>query len=117
MSTPRPKSTGEETFQLQCRVEGLAPQREATFHHTRKWRFDFSWPTSKLAVEIEGVVWGGAGRHQRGAGMSEDCRKYAEALVLGWRVLRVTTEMVLSGEAIDYTLKALGPERARGARK
>jgi hypothetical protein len=46
-------------------------------------------------------VWSG-GRHTRGKGFIEDCNKYNEAVMLGWRVIRVTTEMVKSGEAMAY---------------
>jgi len=51
-----------------------------------------------VAWEIEGGVYSG-GRHTRGKGYEEDCRKYSEAAVLGWRVIRTTTEMVATGEA------------------
>jgi very-short-patch-repair endonuclease len=99
--------TGEQIFELDCRKQGLRPEREHRFSPTRRWRFDFAFPESKLAVEVEGGVWT-AGRHTRGTGFSKDCEKYAEAAVLGWRVIRVTTEMVNDGSAINYTLRALG---------
>lgn len=55
----------------------------------RDWAFDFAWPELKLAVEIEGGIWSG-GRHTRGKGFDEDCRKYNSAVKLGWRVYRFT---------------------------
>ena len=55
-----------------------------------------------MAVEVEGVVWGGSGRHQRAAGYSKDCEKYNEALIMGWHVLRVTTQQVADGTALQW---------------
>ena len=97
-------STAEETFAFQLRccggVDGL--EREYRFHPKRRWRFDFAWPEFKVAVEVEGVVWGGSGRHQRAAGYAADCEKYNEALLLGWRVLRVTQRQVNDGTALNW---------------
>ena len=99
-SIPRPPSIGESTFELHCRVYGLKPERECRFHDSRKWRFDFAWPSLMLAVEVEGGTWQ-VGRHQTGKGFAADCEKYNAAAILGWRVLRYTTDMVESNEAID----------------
>ena len=55
----------------------------------RRWRFDFAWPDRMLAVEIDGGAFSG-GRHTRGAGFVEDCRKMNAATLMGWRVLRFT---------------------------
>jgi len=103
---PRAGSKGEEAFALHCRAEKLDPLREYHFHPERKFRFDFAFVTEKIAVEIEGGIWSG-GAHTRGKHFESDARKYAEAILLGWRVFRVSTEMVTRGEAIDYVLRAL----------
>lgn len=94
-------SSLEELFALQVRASGLSAgmEREHRFHPTRRWRFDFSWPEKRVAVEIEGGHWTG-GRHVRGAGFEADCEKYLEAIVMGWRVLRVTGSLVKSGRAL-----------------
>lgn len=57
--------------------------REHKFNEARGWRFDFAWPSIKLAVEIEG-----RGRHQTVVGFRNDCEKYNTAIAEGWRVLR-----------------------------
>ena len=108
---PKPKSAPEELFALQLRVEKIVFAREHVFHPTRRWRFDFVILAMYIAVEIEGFgrfVKGQhvAGRHQRFVGATGDCEKYAEALILGWRVLRVTPAQVKSGQALGW-LKAL----------
>ena len=104
---PKKLSAGEEAFALHCRAKlhpMNQPTREYMFHPTRKWRFDFAWLSHKLAVEIEG---GNGGRHQRRAGFEGDCHKYNAAVLLGWRVLRYTTAMVMDGTAINQVLEAL----------
>lgn len=77
------------------------PDRESTFHEKRGWRFDFSWPFVLVAVEIEGGHYS-RGRHTQPAGFSQDCEKYNSATLAGWDVYRFTTEMVRSGEAIEF---------------
>ncbi|MCI0731816.1 MAG: hypothetical protein L0332_34550 [Chloroflexi bacterium] len=36
-----------------------------------------------------------------------DCEKYNEATLLGWRLIRVTPEMIAGGQAIDWLKRAL----------
>lgn len=106
-SLPEAKmSKGEETFMLHCRVHGLRPEREYRFDPVRRWRVDFAFPEAKLAIEVEGGVWQG-GRHVRGAGYSKDLEKYNALTQAGWRLLRYTTGMVSSGEAINGVLAAI----------
>ena len=102
------ESKGEAEFLNHCRLYKLSPEREFRFHPIRKWRFDFAWPKKDvmLAVEVEGGTWV-QGRHNRGSSIAEDMRKYNAATVLGWRILRFTTEMVISGEAIQQVREIL----------
>ena len=76
------------------------PVRQHRFHETRKWLFDLAWPAIFLAVEVEGGAFSG-GRHVRGKGFEEDCLKYNEAVLLGWRLLRFTTGQVEQGTALQ----------------
>lgn len=96
-------------------VAGLTIRREYVFAPPRKWRFDFAILRTNeletnlspfLAIEVEGGTWIN-GRHNRGAGFEEDARKYGEAVALGYRVLRVTSSMVKSGEALTLVERAL----------
>ncbi|MFH1635532.1 MAG: hypothetical protein ABIG63_16195 [Chloroflexota bacterium] len=79
----------------QIRRAGLRePEREYRFHPTRRWRFDLAWPDENmLAVECEGGIWVN-GRHSRGAGFINDCEKYAEATLLGWRIYRIPSPWI-----------------------
>lgn len=91
-------------FDRQCHLAGLPmPTAEHRFHGTRRWRFDWAFPETRLAVEVEGGVFlTGGGRHSRGAGFRNDTEKYAEALILGWRVLRVLPEQIANGQALTW---------------
>jgi len=94
----------------QCRALRLpVPVLEHRFHPTRRWRFDAAWLSHKLAVEVDG---GGfvQGRHSRGAGMEKDAEKFAEAMLLGWRVIRTTPRQVKSGQAVQWIERALHTE-------
>jgi hypothetical protein len=82
------------------------PVAEHQFHPKRKWRFDWAWLDAKLGVEIDGGT-RQTGRHNRHEGYSEDCVKLNEAVVLGWRVLRFTSEQVADGYALATITKAL----------
>ena len=105
--TERRSSNAEDSLATLIRWEKLPePSREYVFAKPRRWRFDFAWWPQKLAVEVEGGSWI-AGRHTRGASFEKDCRKYGEALVAGWRVLRVTPAMIEDGSAIDLIRRAL----------
>lgn len=94
------RRTAEHELVNQLYLAGLpAPVREYRFHARRRWRFDLAFERERVAVEVEGGAFV-RGRHNRGAGYREDCRKYNEAVRHGWRVLRFLPEMVESGEAL-----------------
>jgi len=80
--------------------------REYRFHPVRKWRFDYAWVDARLALEVEGGAWT-QGRHTRGKGFLGDMTKYNTAVLLGWRILRVTPAQVDSGEAWRLVREAL----------
>lgn len=69
---------------------------EATFHPTRKWRLDWYCERLKLAIEIEGVVYGGHGRHQTATGLANDAEKYNTLTEMGIRLLRYTPKQIAS---------------------
>jgi very-short-patch-repair endonuclease len=108
---PQPPSEGEEALKLFLEAEGIAYEREWLFHPRRRWRFDFAFPSSKVAVEIDGAMWGVQGRHQRPDHLAEQHEKQNAATLLGWRVLRFTTAQAVSGEAFGVILGALKGER------
>lgn len=96
----------EESMLAQIREAKLPePEREVRFSY-RRFRFDFAWSEPKIALEVEGGVWV-SGRHGSGKGMDSDATKYNIAALLGWKVIRVTTNMVRDGRAIEFVKQAL----------
>jgi hypothetical protein len=105
-------SEAEEILAWQLKCAQVRFIREFVFHPTRKWRLDFVIIDTDLAVEVEGGAWV-SGRHTRPLGFSEDCLKYSEAAVLGWRILHVTPQHVIDGEALDLIERAIAKDRER----
>jgi len=92
----RSETTLERAFAFYWRAlaDGLPePEREVMFARPRRWRFDFAWPAQRVAVECDGGTYTG-GRHTRGDGYRRDAEKLNAAAALGWRVFRVTADML-----------------------
>ena len=111
------QSTLEFVYQL--KAVGLpTPVTELEFSPPRRWRFDLAWPKEKIALEIEGGIFKRkgatrcrtcgqtpAGRHVSGQGFLSDMEKYNKATALGWRLFRVTPQMISNGEALNLIEK------------
>lgn len=82
------------------------------------WSADFAIPDRMLLLEVEGGTWMQAkvqpdgtvitGHHSHPVGYEKDCEKYNAAAILGWRVLRFTTQMVNDRRALQTIQRALG---------
>ncbi len=99
----------ERAMDLQLRAARIPFTREHQFAPPRMWRFDFviDVMATQIALEVEGGTWSG-GRHTTGPGFADDCEKYAEAAIRGWRVIRVTADQVRSGAALRWVERAIG---------
>jgi very-short-patch-repair endonuclease len=89
----KPSKLEQQMAAMLSQIEIVPTAAEHMFHPERRWRFDFAWPSLKVAVEVEGGTWSG-GRHTRGAGFEADAEKYNAAAELGWVVLRYTGGMI-----------------------
>ncbi len=84
-------------------------EQEFYFHPERKWRADFHLVGKKILVEVEGGIWiPGGGRHTRGKGYIGDMEKYNAATMMGFQVIRFSTDQVKSGHAIQQIEKMVG---------
>lgn len=72
--------------------------REYPFDRARKWRFDFAFPSQRLAIEVEGHY------HRTYAGQRSDSDKFNEALRQGWRVLRSPARELTPAKARELVL-------------
>lgn len=80
--------------------------KELQFHPDRKWRFDYAFPSRKVAIEIDGAIWT-LGRHNRPRGYLNDMEKLNTAASMGWLVLRFSTDerfYLSTRRLIDVTL-------------
>ena len=90
-----------------CEAFGIRePEAEYQFAKPRKWRFDFCWPESLVALEIEGGVFT-MGRHTRGVGFMRDLEKYNTAASLGWAVFRVTPAQLQEQQTYEWLKTAM----------
>ena len=106
MAVRRAKANPVEELVFQCKAAGLPePVREFYFARPRRWRADLVFPRmvgQPLMVEVEGGVYLPKARHTTGIGFENDCIKYAEAMIRGFRVLRVTPRMIRDGRALHW---------------
>lgn len=107
VKTHRGESIGESTLANQLRLLKITFEQEYKFHPKRKWRADFHIVGKKILVEVEGGVWSN-GRHTRGKGYIGDMEKYNAAVVMGYQVLRFSTEQVKSGLAVQQIEMMVG---------
>jgi len=100
-------------FELILRGNGISiEETEYMFAHAtvgRKWKFDYAWPSHRVAVELEGGVWVGKG-HAAPVRFIGDCEKYNRASLDGWMLLRYTvTDINKSpGRIVEELREALG---------
>ncbi len=101
------ESEGESLLSLQLKALKIAFEREFKFCQDRKWRADFHLVGKMILIEVEGGIWSN-GRHTRGKGYLGDMEKYNSAQILGYQVLRFSTEQVKSGLAVRQIEKMVG---------
>jgi very-short-patch-repair endonuclease len=115
------RSTLEDKFLVawnECGFQGSDICCEHRFHPTRKWRFDFAWPSVKVAVECQGYN----GGHSSVVGMARDAEKFRKAAACGWTVLLVTSKC-LSRDNVHDTIAdvceviSIASRRERSERK
>ena len=96
-------------------------QREFRFFPERKWRFDYAVPRRKLAIEIEGGIWGTVdrfgdasserGRHLRAAGYQDEGIAAVEKLMTDRLIGDVATAAKVYKIEAAETAEAAAPPR------
>ena len=103
----------EATLLGQLRMLNIHDGRQQyRWHPTRRYRSDIAFVDQRLLIEVEGGQWlvgqeGHWSRHMHPQGFEDDCIRSAEAAILGWRMIRCTTTMVLDGRAVTLIERAL----------
>ena len=130
-----------DTILIQLGGDIDSPSPEFKFHPTRQWRFDRAWEYHRVAVEIEGGVYGKpircqdcgtlvrgtkkdgsfgkeitvASGHRGFERFISDKEKYNEAAMLGWAILRFVREDILGQpfETVEKIRQALSLRQCR----
>lgn len=102
--------SAQEVLSLMLRDAGIPHLYDTfQFHPRREWRADIAIGSPVwLIVEIDGNGTNGhPGAHRSFKGYEDDRERDAEALMLGYHVLRVTPRQVLNGRALLWVQKLL----------
>ena len=106
-NAPKSPRNAKDTFTLLLRQRiGVECVKEYRFHPTRQWRFDYAFPSIRVAIEIDGGVWIN-GRHNRPSGFLGDMEKFNAAATLGWVVLKFTPQEQYSKKALDLITETI----------
>ena len=88
---------------VQDRVRHLKVESNYKFMHPeREFELDVAIPAVMIGIEVDGLLPGVGGGHQRRLAYIQDRVKDLEAACRGWRVFRVATDQVEDGTAFDY---------------
>ena len=97
----------EKRFYSQLISRGLPePLLQFKFLDDRRYKADFAWPAIQLLVEVDGGTFS-KGRHSRPTGRSNDCVRDIEALLAGFTTVRLTTDLVESGQGADLVQQVI----------
>jgi very-short-patch-repair endonuclease len=97
----------EDIFAAQLDAVGLDGYvREYQAIPGRKFRFDFAWEKERLLVEINGGTYTRGG-HSTGLGIKRDYIKQNLCQLAGYKLLTFDSDMVKSGQALEFTEKML----------
>jgi len=85
------------------------PSRNVSWHPRRRYRSEFVYtdPRDMLIIEVDGGIWLPKGGHTTGKGYERDRMRDAEAILLGYTILRFTPGMIERGEAVTYIERVL----------
>ena len=81
--------SGRAGLQQIIDLMGMKPETGYKFHPSKRWRFDFAWPSRQIAIKYEGIFSVG------------DCDEYNEAQKMGWTVFMLIAAQVESGAASE----------------
>jgi very-short-patch-repair endonuclease len=116
-STPRSRKTQprlkkaenaklEEKFAFQLQQLGLIKRFTRNYAKAipgSRMEIDFADVENRIAIEIQGGTWAkGKMGHNSGVGIRRDCIKSNMLQLNGWRILKVTSDMIRDTTAIDF---------------
>lgn len=114
----------DKVFHQNCKRYGIPePVCEYQFHKTRRWRFDYAWLAQKVALEVEGGIFGftdpktghrrTGGAHGSITGIKRDIEKYNHAAAMGWLVICCLPTTLAHDETVAYVRAAINTRRPK----
>ncbi len=105
-------SDAEDLLAWQIKAAGLPdPVRQYCYAKPeRRLRADFAWllpPPMGMLLEVQGGIFLRRGAHGSITGILADIDRLNTAMLYGWRLFRVTPQMIESGEALQLIERAL----------
>lgn len=102
----RQRRSAEDQLEQSLSLYNIEYIREHPTPWNRRSKFDFFLPQMNLAIEIQGGTWI-SGKHTRGKGYQDDCKKMRRADQHGLRIWWFTTQEVICGDAMHEILQYL----------
>lgn len=114
------KSDAEDTLAFQLRAVNIPTVRQFKYSPDRKFAADFCIPHAMLLIEVQGGIhsfrrtrkdgteYEGPGAHGSVSGILKDNERLLEAMVNGYKLIRVTPQQVTDGVALQQIERVLG---------
>lgn len=90
---------------------GLLATPEHRFHPGRQWRLDLAWPSLKVGLEVQGLLFQGKGKHVAGIRVLGDLEKANQAGLDGWLVIYCSTKQLQEKATVQRILDAMEAQR------
>lgn len=93
------RATAEDALAFALTAAGIPFVRQYPYVPGRRFAADFAFPAARVLAEVQGGVYNGKA-HGSITGVLADMERGNLAALHGWRVVRVTPDMVTSGAAL-----------------
>jgi hypothetical protein len=102
------KEKQRDMFTMLMEKEGLDCWPEFFFSTERLFRLDYSFPEYKIGIEVDGGTWSKErSGHSSGTGLARDREKSTLLATLGWSLIRVTPQELLTAKTIKTIKKII----------
>lgn len=101
------KEKQKDIFTMLMEKEGLDCWPEYFFSTERLYRLDYCFPEYKVGLEVDGGTWSKErSGHSSGTGLARDREKSTLLATLGWSLIRVTPQELMTAKTIE-TIKRI----------
>jgi len=102
------KEKQKDMFTMLMEKEGLDCWPEYFFSTERLYRLDYAFPEYKIGLEVDGGTWSKErSGHSSGTGLARDREKSTLLATLGWALIRVTPQELMTAKIIETIKKII----------